>query len=164
MATNEPAGTAGAMARYGAPVQKAALAVGAAFLLVGILGFIPGITTDYGTMTFAGHETGAHLLGIFEVSILHNLVHLAFGVAGLLLARTFSAARGFLIGGGIIYLVLWVYGLLIDHEKPINFVPVNNADNWLHFALGAAMVLLGVLLSRNVTARRPVAGPPPQAA
>jgi len=28
-------------------VQKAALAVGAVFLLVGILGFIPGITTNY---------------------------------------------------------------------------------------------------------------------
>jgi 4-hydroxybenzoate polyprenyltransferase len=124
--------------------------VGAAFLLVGILGFIPGITTDYDTMTFAGHESSAHLLGIFEVSILHNIVHLLFGVAGLALARTFNGARGFLIGGGIIYLVLWLYGLLIDHDHPANFVPVNNADNWLHFALGAAMVLLGVLLSRRV--------------
>ncbi|HEX2285154.1 MAG TPA: DUF4383 domain-containing protein [Mycobacterium sp.] len=164
MATNEPARTAGVMARYAAPVQKAALAVGAAFLLVGILGFIPGITTDYDTMTFAGHESGAHLLGIFEVSILHNLVHLAFGVAGLLLARSFSGARGFLLGGGVIYLVLWVYGLLIGHETAANFVPVNNADNWLHFVLGAAMVLLGVLLSRNVGGARTSADTTPPGA
>ncbi|HLN75388.1 MAG TPA: DUF4383 domain-containing protein, partial [Nocardioidaceae bacterium] len=47
-------------------VQKAAAAVGAVFLVVGILGFIPGITTNYGAMTFAGHESGAHLLGIFQ--------------------------------------------------------------------------------------------------
>jgi hypothetical protein len=164
MATNEPARTAGMTSRYSTIVQKAAFAVGAVFLLVGILGFIPGITTDYDTMTFAGHETGAHLLGIFEVSILHNIVHLAFGVAGLLLARTFNGARGFLIGGGIIYLVLWLYGLLIGQETAANFVPVNNADNWLHFALGAGMVLLGVLLSRSdATTRTPVNRTPPAA-
>jgi hypothetical protein len=89
---------------------------------------------------------------------------LAFGVAGLLLARTFSGARGFLIGGGVIYLLLWVYGLLIDFEKPINFVPVNSADNWLHFTLGAAMVLLGVLLSRNVARGTRASRTPPDAA
>ncbi|HET6734194.1 DUF4383 domain-containing protein [Mycobacterium sp.] len=149
---------------YTTAVQKAALAVGAAFLLVGILGFVPGITSDYDAMTFAGHESGAHLLGIFEVSILHNVVHLAFGVAGLVLARTFSGARGFLIGGGAIYLLLWLYGLVIDHESAANFVPVNMADNWLHFALGAAMVLLGVLLSRsNVATRTPADRTPPAA-
>ena len=151
MATNEPARTTAG--RYTTPIQKAAFAVGAAFLLVGVLGFIPGITTGYDTMMFAGHESGAHLLGIFEVSILHNIVHLAFGVAGLAMARTFGGARGFLIGGGIIYLVLWVYGLVIGHDTPANFVPVNTADDWLHFALGAVMVLLGVLLSRNATSR-----------
>jgi 4-hydroxybenzoate polyprenyltransferase len=161
MAINEPARTSGDT-RLTTAVQKAAFVVGAAFLLVGILGFIPGITTDYDTMTFAGHESGARLLGIFEVSILHNIVHLAFGLAGLLLARTFAGARSFLIGAGAIYLVLWVYGLLIDHEKPANFVPVNDADNWLHFGLGAAMVLLGVLLSRQDTATRvPVNRTPP---
>jgi Domain of unknown function (DUF4383) len=137
--------------------------VGAAFLLVGVLGFIPGITTDYDTMTFAGRESGAHLLGVFEVSILHNIVHLLFGAAGLVLARTFSGARGFLIGGGIIYLALWLYGLLIDHDHPANFVPVNDADNWLHFGLGAVMVLAGVLLSRSAVATNAPANRTPPA-
>ena len=148
---------------YTTAVQKAAAAVGAAFLLVGILGFIPGITSDYDAMTFAGHESGAHLLGIFEVSILHNIVHVAFGVAGLVLARSFSGARGFLIGDGAIYLLLWLYGLVIDHESAANFVPVNHADNWLHFGLGAAMVLLGVLLSRSDVGTRTPAGRTPPA-
>ena len=146
-------------ARYSTALQKAALAVGAVFLLIGVLGFIPGITTDYSTMTFAGHESGAHLLGIFNVSILHNVVHLLFGIAGLVMARTFSGARAFLIGGGAIYLVLFVYGLLIDHASAANFVPVNAADNWLHLLLGVAMIGLGVALSRSaVHARRPVNG------
>ncbi|MEO3757844.1 DUF4383 domain-containing protein [Mycobacterium sp. B14F4] len=148
-----------ARARYSTALQKAALAVGAVFLLVGILGFIPGITTDYGTMKFAGYESGAHLLGIFHVSILHNVVHLLFGIAGLLMARTFSAARAYLIGGGAIYLVLFLYGLVIDRDSAANFVPVNMADNWLHLALAIGMIGLGVALSRSaVHAHRPVNG------
>jgi hypothetical protein len=133
----------------GTPLQTAAAVVGATFLLVGILGFVPGVTSNYDAMTFAGHESGAELLGIFGVSVLHNLVHLLFGVAGLAMARTWSGARTFLIGGGVIYLVLWVYGLLIDLGSSANFVPVNDADNWLHLLLGAGMVALGLLLSRS---------------
>lgn len=131
------------------PVQLAALAVGAVFLLVGILGFIPGITTDYDTMTFAGHHSEAKLLGIFNVSILHNLVHVAFGVAGIVLARAAATAKSYLIIGGVIYLALWLYGLVIDKDSAANFVPVNSADDWLHFVLGVGMVALGVLLGRN---------------
>jgi hypothetical protein len=130
------------------PTQKAAAAVGAVFLLVGILGFIPGVTTDYGDMSFAGHESEAMLLGIFQVSILHNLVHLAFGVAGLAMARRFDQARLFLIGGGVIYLALWLYGMAIDHESDANFVPVNTADDWLHFGLGVGMIGLGLLVPK----------------
>ncbi|MBF6331617.1 DUF4383 domain-containing protein [Nocardia transvalensis] len=127
-------------------VRTAALVVGALFLLVGILGFIPGITTDYDDMSWAGHHSDAKLFGLFNVSVLHNIVHLVFGVAGLLMARAQSTARTFLIGGGVIYLALWVYGLVVDEDSNANFLPVNNADNWLHFGLGAAMVILGLLL------------------
>lgn len=133
----------------GSLLRKAALAVGAVFLLVGILGFIPGITTNYDEMKFAGHHSDAQLLGIFGVSVLHNLVHLAFGVAGLALARTWDGARAFLIGGGAIYLLLTVYGLLVDRHDDANFVPLDEADNWLHFVLGVVMIGLGVLLARK---------------
>jgi len=128
------------------PVQMAAYILGAVFLLIAILGFIPGITTNYGSMEFAGHESGAKLLGLFQVSVLHNLVHGAFGIIGLALARTVTGARGFLVGGGLIYLLLWLYGLFIDHGSGANFIPVNHADNWLHLGLGVGMVLLGLLL------------------
>jgi hypothetical protein len=93
------------------------------------------------------------LLGVFQVSILHNLVHLLFGIAGLAMARTFGGARNFLVWGGVIYLILWIYGLLIDHESAANFVPLNNADDWLHFVLGVAMLALGILLSRKEPGR-----------
>jgi uncharacterized membrane protein YbhN (UPF0104 family) len=88
------------------------------------------------------------------VSVLHNIVHLAFGVAGLLLARKASTAKTYLVVGGAIYLVLWIYGLLITHNTPANFVPVNTADNWLHFILGLGMIALGVLLGREIKKHR----------
>lgn len=128
------------------PAKLAATVVAAVFLLVGILGFIPGATTDYEGMTFAGYESTAMLLGVFHVSILHNIVHLLFGVAGLVMARSVSGARSFLIGGGAVYLVLWLYGLVIDHDSSANFVPVNGADNWLHLFLGVGMLALGLAL------------------
>lgn len=136
------------------PLRLAAGAVGAVFLLVGILGFVPGITTDYDGMTFAGPESTAMLLGVFNVSILHNAVHLLFGIAGLALARSISGARAFLIGGGAIYLVLWLYGLVVGHDTAANFVPLNTADDWLHFVLGVAMIGLGVVLGRGTATTR----------
>lgn len=137
------------------PVQQAALLVGAVFLLVGILGFIPGVTTDYDTMKFASHDSHAELLGVFQVSVLHNLVHLAFGVAGLVMSRAASAARTFLLVGGAVYLVLWLYGLFVGHDSSANFVPLNNADDWLHFALGIGMIALGALLTRRHSTTTP---------
>ena len=130
------------------PVQVAAMVVGAVFLLVGILGFVPGITQNFDTITFADNESDAKLLGLFEVNILHNIVHVLFGVIGLIAARVWTNARNFLVFGGVIYLVLWVYGMVIDLDSSANFVSLNTADNWLHVALGAGMLALGVLLPR----------------
>ena len=128
--------------------QTLAMVFGIAFLGAGILGFIPGITTNYDDMTFAGKDSGAELLGIFQVSVLHNIVHLLFGVAGLALARTWSGARTYLLGSGVIYIVLFAYGLLVGGGDDANFVPANNADDWLHLVLG-----IGLLGSWFVSAR-----------
>lgn len=131
------------------PIQNAALWVGVVFLLIGVAGFIPGITTNYGEMQFAGADSEAMLFGIFQVSILHNIVHLAFGAWGLAAARSFSGSRVFLIGGGLIYALLWVYGLVIDRESAANFVPLNAADDWLHFVLAIGMIGLGAWLGSD---------------
>ena len=138
-------------------LQTAAKLVGLTFMAVGILGFIPGITSNYSDMSFAGNESDAKLLGIFEVSVLHNVVHLLFGVLGLGASRAWNTAKTYLIGGGAVYLVLWLYGLVIDKASDANFVPVNTADNWLHFALGVLMIGLGVALSKDIAAGRSTA-------
>ena len=140
-------------------VCKAALAVGALFLIIGILGFIPGITTNYGDMQLAGHDSGAKLFGLFQVSVLHNLVHLLFGLVGLVMARRLAGARVFLAGGGALYLVLWLYGFAIDRDTAANFVPVNDADNWLHLVLGFGMLAAGLLLNNNLGTGTPVEAP-----
>ncbi len=131
-------------------VQIAALVAAGVFLLVGVLGFVPGITTDYGEMRFAGHHSEAKLLGLFQVSILHNILHLGFGLAGLVLARRVAGARIFLAGGGALYLGLWLYGFAINRDSAANLLPVNDADNWLHLALGFGMLAPGLLLSNQV--------------
>jgi hypothetical protein len=131
------------------PLRGIALVVGTVFLVVGILGFIPGVTTNTDDLEFAGQESGAELLDVFQVSILHNAVHILFGIAGLVLARTISGSRLFLVGGGAIYLVLWLYGLVIDRASDANFVPLNDGDNWLHLALGVAMLGLGLVVGRK---------------
>jgi hypothetical protein len=136
-------------------VQGAALLIACVFLMVALLGFIPGVTTDYGLLQWAGHQPGAKLFGVFAVSGVHNVVHLAFGGVGLMLTRTYAAARAYLLGGGFAYLALWTAGIFID-ESRANFGPVNGADHWLHFGLGAAMVVLGLTLAgqRDPTKRR----------
>ena len=128
------------------PVQNVARLVGVVFLLVGVAGFIPGITTNlYDGLEFAGGDGTAELLGLFEVSILHNIVHGLFGVAGLALAATASGARTFLVGGGAIYLVLFLLGILGGAD----WIPANDADNWLHLVLGVGMIGAGIVTTRE---------------
>jgi hypothetical protein len=135
-------------------VSWAAMAVGALFLIIGIAGFIPGITTHYSAMSFAGHHSGALLLGIFQVSVLHNIVHLLFGIAGIAMARDPNTARLYLIGGGAIYLLFWLYGLVINQASSANFVPFNGADDWLHFLLGIGMIGIGIATTRRPAVER----------
>ena len=131
------------------PVQNVARLAGVVFLLVGIAGFIPGITTNlYDGLEFAGDDGNAKVIGLFEVSVLHNLVHGLFGLAGLALAKTASGARTYLIGGGAIYVLLAV----IQAIGAGDWVPLVGADLWLHLALGIGMVGLGYGLTRDRSA------------
>lgn len=130
------------------PSQSVAVLAAVFFLVVGILGFIPGVTTHYGSMSFAGHGSGAKLLSLFQVSILHNIIHLLYAVVGFAMARTMDGARTYLVGGGIVYLVLWLLGIV----QAGSWIPVNTADNWLHFVFGIAMLGLGFVADRRATA------------
>jgi hypothetical protein len=129
-------------------------AYGLVFLIVGILGFVPGVTTHYGDLSFAGHLSEAKLVGIFQVSVLHNLIHLAYGIVGLAVAPRPRPAALYLLVGGVVYAVVWLYGLVVEHDSDANVVPLNSADNWLHLVLALTMIGLGVVALRRLQSRR----------
>src|SRR5688572_33048301 len=90
--------------------QKLAFVFGIVFLLVGILGFIPGITED-APGSFAGEDSEGSIFGVFQTGVLHNLAHLAFGI-GILAARRHATALQYLLFGGIAYAGLFLLGIL----------------------------------------------------
>lgn len=129
--------------------------IGAVFLAVGILGFVPGVVSMFGEFSLTGPDSHAKLLGLFEVSALHNVVHLLFGV-GLLAARRASWSVRYLVLGGVAYLAVFVYGLLVvGSTSAVNFLPVNAADNVLHLGLGVGMLALGVVGARALRSPAP---------
>lgn len=147
--SERPHGVESRKAQY---LRTAATVVAATFLLVGVAGFIPGITTNVDNLEVFGHDhmnmgEQPELLGLFHVSILHNLVHLGFGIAGLMLARSVRGASAFLYGGAFLYAVVFLYGVLIDQDSDANFLPVNDADNILHAGLVIGMLALAALLT-----------------
>lgn len=154
MTTSQKRGSAGAEKAGRAPVQRGAALVGVVFLLVGVLGFVPGVTTGFPTLMFASRMSGAQLFGVFQVSVLHNAVHLAFGVAGLVLARKPLTARNYLLYGGLAYLALFLYGIVVEYQSAANFVPLDDADNVLHLVLAVAMVTLSLVLDAGRSWRR----------
>ncbi|WP_345751666.1 DUF4383 domain-containing protein [Microbacterium rhizophilus] len=131
------------------PLQVTALVYSIVFVLIGIGGFIPGLTSGVESLELAGHSSEAMLFGVFQVSILHNVVHLVLGAVGLAAAGTFGRSRAYLILGGAVYALLWLYGLFVPHDHDANIVPLNAADNWLHLALAITMVGLGLLFGRG---------------
>ncbi|MDQ2826962.1 MAG: DUF4383 domain-containing protein, partial [Actinomycetota bacterium] len=80
--------------------QLFAAAIGAVFVLVGVVGFVPGIVRMFGDLSFIGPDSHAKLLGLFEISVVHNIVHLLFGV-GLIASRKSAWAVRYLVIGGV---------------------------------------------------------------
>lgn len=136
-------------------VQGAALIMGAVFLVLGVLGFLPGITSHYDALAWAGPRSDAELFGVFATSGLHNVIHLAYGVAGLACARTYAAARAYLFSGGAILVGVWIYRMAVDHPHLSQLFPLNRADSWLHFALGVVMVVLALTLAAQHDPTKP---------
>ena len=138
-------------------VQGAALIIAGVLVAIGLLGFIPGITANVDQLGWIGQHSGARLFGIFTVSVVVNIVHIVVGAAGFHFARTYAGARAYLLGGALIYLALWLYGVLVEFGSDAHVIPLNTAANWLHLGLGAVMALLAVTLGgqHDPTKRRP---------
>lgn len=125
--------------------QSLATLVGLAFIVIGVAGFIPSLTTNSVDLANSGPDSRTLVLGLFQTSVLHNIVHIAFGALGLMAANGPRLARTFLVVGGLAYLALTAYGFLVDLGSEDNILPVNTNDNWLHLGLGTGMLLMGLM-------------------
>jgi hypothetical protein len=128
------------------PNRIVAVAFGAVYVLVGLLGFFA--TSNVGFVS----PDGGLLLGIFEVNPLHNVAHLLIGAALLIAGLSnVSAAKGTNTTIGAVYLVLGIIGFFIENTAA-NILALNTADHFLH--LLSAVVLLAVGLGADKSARR----------
>ena len=126
-------------------VQRAAQIFGIVFLLVGIAGFfVTGLSME------ADPEHAPRLLGLFPVNALHNVVHLLFGIWGLMASRTFEGSRTYGRVGGVVYLLLAVLGFI--SPDMFGLVPIGDHDIWLHAVLGIALAAIGFTARPATTA------------
>jgi hypothetical protein len=116
-------------------VKRVALVFGIVFLLVGILGLVSS-----GGMEMGADPAPGMLLGMFGVNLLHNIVHLLFGVWGLVASRSFAGAKMYAQTVGVIYIVLAVLGFV--SPTMFGLIPIGGNDIWLHAVIG--IVLAGV--------------------
>ena len=122
------------------PAEVFALVIGATLTIVGIIGFFYNASFDTGN----GTERDA-VLGILDVNGWHNLVHIATGGLGLVLASSYGAARAYALGLGVVYLAVALLGFLAGNGDEIfNVIPVNTEDNFLHLLIGIAGVTAGI--------------------
>ncbi len=120
-----------------------ALIVGIVYALVGVMGLLNLGETAY-TGPALNFSTGAGtLLGLFPVNLLHDIVHLAIGVAGIAAYRSFTGARGYSRALAILYALLAVLGLLPFTNTTFGLIPIFGNDVWLHALTAAAAAYFG---------------------
>jgi len=125
-------------------IKRIALVFGIVFLLVGIAGYLTP-----GGMSMSV-DPAALLLGLFPVNMLHNAVHVAFGLWGIVASRSFAGARNFARIGGVIYAVLAVLGFVVPNGFGV--VPLGGNDIWLHAVLAIGLLAAGFTAKDEVAA------------
>jgi hypothetical protein len=116
---------------------------GIVFLLAGLSGFVPGISPAHDHPGLAVDAGSALAMGLFPVNVLHNAVHLLFGVWGLIAARGIGAARFYARAVAVIYGALTVMGLIPSTNTTFGLVPIYGNDVWLHALLALVAAYFG---------------------
>jgi len=122
-------------------VRRAALIFGLIFLATGVGAFVPALVSSP-----AGQRSGAEVvlfLGLFPTNAIHNIFHIAFGIAGLVASRDARVARWFLSAVGVVFAALTVIGLIPTLSTLFGYMPIHGWDVLLHAAFVLAAV--GVL-------------------
>ena len=125
-----------------------ALAFGAVYLLVGIVGFF--VT---GFDHFADNSQHEMLLGLFMINPLHNIAHILVGIAGLAMARTLAGARSYGWLLAVLYAALFVYGLIAVNAS-WDFLNINAGDNVLHLLTAVVGLAIALIPVRDAVSSR----------
>jgi hypothetical protein len=135
-------------------VRTFALLYGVVFALVGIAGFIPGLVTPHDAVEheLAVNQGAGDLLGLFPVNLLHNLVHLAFGVWGLLVYRSTDASITYARSVAVIYALFTIMGFVPRLDTVFGLVPLHGNDIWLHALLAAVAAYFGFVRHTEIDA------------
>ncbi|HET6628868.1 MAG TPA: DUF4383 domain-containing protein [Woeseiaceae bacterium] len=132
-------------------VRYFALIYGIVFLVVGIAGFIPELVVPLE----AEHpelavETGAgKLFGLFPINLLHNIVHIVFGILGLFAWRSVSASVSYAKSVAVIYGLFVIMGLVPVLQTTFGLVPLYGHDIWLHILLAGVAAYFGFMARRD---------------
>ena len=135
------------------PHQWLALVIAVVYLAIGVIGFF--VTGFDG---FAEHDHDQHLLG-FTINPLHNIVHLAIGLLGVLLWRTSRGARTFGWILAIGYGAVFVYGLIVQGDADRDILNINTADNVLHIVTAIVGLVIALWPERRDAVDSRGAGP-----
>ncbi len=120
-------------------IKTFALVLGIIYVIAGVSGFIPSLTPHTADMPpIAVDSFYGRALGLFPVNILHNLVHIAIGLWGILASRSIGGSRLFGQGLAIFYGLLAILGLIPATNTLFGLVPLYGHDVWLH--AGTALV------------------------
>jgi len=106
-------------------------------------GFVPRFLT--GIDLLGGLRSETLIVGLFHVSLLHNVVHLLLGGGALISAGSQRTCRVFLAAAGIAMVTVVVFGQIGGPRLVPDLVPVGAADTWLHTVLAVAMLAGAVL-------------------
>ncbi len=133
-----------------------ALVWGIVFLVIVASGFIPGMLQPPapGDPDLAVDAMHGRALGLFPVNILHNLVHLLFGIWGVLAYRSWDAAKLYAKAVAVIYAVFAVMGLVPGLDTTFGLVPLHGNDVWLHILLAVPAAYFGFVHKDDRSAGR----------
>ncbi|MDP9017474.1 MAG: DUF4383 domain-containing protein [Candidatus Eremiobacteraeota bacterium] len=132
-------------------VQNAARIFGIVYLLIGVLGFVPGLVTP---MSDPGMGGMGLLLGLFPINALHNIVHILVGIGGLALAGSLGGARSYFKALAIVYGLLTVLGLIPATSTVFGLVPLGSWDIGLHLVTAALAGYFGFVAVSETTTNR----------
>ena len=120
---------------------------GIVYVLVGVVGFVPGINImmppEDGVTVAMSY---GHLLGLFPVNVIHNIVHLLIGAWGVASAGAAEKARTYARSIAVVYGLLAICGFIVPFSSLFGLAPLFSHDIWLHAlsAVAAAYVGWGV--------------------